>query len=443
MAKVSMDRRDKITLALMVMMSVFFFADQRIMSAVLKEISLEYGVGNAVLGNIGSAFTLIGAVIGIIFGYFTDKVSRKNLLVLTVLVGEIPCFLTGFKIFTPTIEAFTVLRILTGIGIGGIFPITFSLVADYFHEEHRASASAWIGVAWAIGMIAGPMTAGFLTGTYGWRFPFAVVAVPGFVTAIFFAIYARDPQRGRTEAALEDLIQKGVVYKQKIKISDFRYIFSNKTNIWLFLQGIPGTVPWGILGYWMIDFWERARGVEKETASIIFLVLGAGATVGALLFAYIGEHLYNKKPKYLPILCGTFVILGVAPSFALLNLPLDPTSKSSIAVYCTLAFFTGLLVSVASGNVKAIIMNVNRPEHRGSVFAVFNITDNIGQGFGPAIGGYLLAYGYVFMMNFALPFWLLCGLLFFFVAKHITKDRDELLLYLDEKAHEMKQGKQE
>ena len=32
-------------------------------------------------------------------------------------------------------------------------------------------------------------------------------------------------------------------------------------------------------------------------------------------------------------------------------------------------------------------MNANRPEHRGSAFAVFNITDNLGQGLGPAIGG--------------------------------------------------------
>ncbi len=69
---------------------------------------------------------LIGAFISIVFGYLTDKVSRKWLLVATVLIGEIPCLMTGFKVFTQTIESFTILRILTGIGIGGVYPICYS-----------------------------------------------------------------------------------------------------------------------------------------------------------------------------------------------------------------------------------------------------------------------------------------------------------------------------
>lgn len=45
-----MDKRDKITLFLLVFMSVFLYADQRIMSAILPELSIEYKVSDIVLG---------------------------------------------------------------------------------------------------------------------------------------------------------------------------------------------------------------------------------------------------------------------------------------------------------------------------------------------------------------------------------------------------------
>jgi MFS family permease len=105
----------------------------------------------------------------------------------------------------------------------------------------------------------------------------------------------------------------------------------------------------------------------------------------------------------------------------------------------------GFLVAVPSNNVKAILMNVNRPEHRGSVFAVFNITDNLGQGFGPFIGGVLVGIffppfiGYLFMMNFSIFWWILCGVIFLFVALTIVADRNRLQALLEERAKEMEQ----
>jgi predicted MFS family arabinose efflux permease len=274
--------------------------------------------------------------------------------------------------------------------------------------------------------------AGFLTNDFGWRLPFILIGVPNIPLAIIFALYAREPERGRTEEALEELIQKGLVYKQKIKLSDFKLIFTNKTNIYTFLQGLPGTVPWGILTYWLINFFETHRGVSKEMASLIFLVLGIGSLMGGLGFAYVGEWLYKKQPRYMPLMCGAGVLLGIIPSFLLINMSLE-----NMTLYLGLGFFTGFLVSVASANVNAILMNVNRPEHRGSVFAVFNITNNLGQGLGPAIGGLLIPLGQLFMMNFAILWWVPCGLLLLVVARYITADRDALRKLLGERAAQM------
>jgi predicted MFS family arabinose efflux permease len=432
MAKLKMSPRDIITLSLLFAMTTLLFADQMIMSAILPELSREYRVSETVIGIIGSAFILVGAFMSIIFGYISDRAPRKTLLVLVILIGEIPCILTGIPYFTGSIGSFALLRVLSGIGLGGIYPVTYSILADFFKEEHRATASAWITLAWSIGAVLGVSLAGYLTNIHGWRISFILIGAPNIPLALFFALYARDPERGRTEDALEDLIQKGLVYRQVIHLRDFRIIFSNKTNIFTFLQGLPGTVPWGILTYWMITYFQEYRGVSKEIATTIFLVLGIGTTIGSVVFAYIGQWLYSKNPRYMPVLCGAGILAGIAPAMVLLNMDL-----SNITAYMVLGFFTGFMVSVASANVKAILMNVNRPEHRGTVFSVFNITDNLGQGLGPAIGGLLVPLGYVFMMNFAVLWWFPCGLLFLMVARHITRDRDSLRKLMEERAGEM------
>ena len=432
MAKIKMSGRDIITLALLFIMTTLLFADQMIMSAILPELSKEYGASETTLGLIGSAFTLTGAFISIIFGYISDKGSRKAMLVLVVMIGEIPCIMTGIPFFTQTIGSFAALRLLSGIGLGGVYPVSYSVLADYFSEQHRSTAAAWMNTAWSVGTVLGVVLAGFLTNKYGWRISFILIGAPNIPIALFFALYAKEPARGRTEDALEDLIQKGIVYKQKINFKDFNIILRIKTNLYLFLQGIPGTIPWGILTYWAITFFQVYRHVSKEMATTIFLVLGIGSTLGGIFFAYVGEWLYKKSPKYMPMLCGIVVLLGIIPTAILINLPV-----ANIKLYMVLGFVTGFLIAVATANVPAMIMNVNRPEHRGTVFSVLNITGNLGSGMGPAIGGLLIPFGYLFVMNFAVSWWVLCGILFLFVAKYIIGDRETMRRLMEERAGEM------
>ena len=432
MAKIKMSGRDIITLALLFIMTTLLFADQMIMSAILPELSKEYGASETTLGLIGSAFTLTGAFISIIFGYISDKGSRKAMLVLVVMIGEIPCIMTGIPFFTQTIGSFAALRLLSGIGLGGVYPVSYSVLADYFSEQHRSTAAAWMNTAWSVGTVLGVVLAGYLTNKYGWRISFILIGAPNIPIALFFALYAKEPARGRTEDALEDLIQKGIVYKQKINFKDFNIILRIKTNLYLFLQGIPGTIPWGILTYWAITFFQVYRHVSKEMATTIFLVLGVGSTLGGIFFAYVGEWLYKKSPKYMPMLCGIVVLLGIIPTAILINLPV-----ANIKLYMVLGFVTGFLIAVATANVPAMIMNVNRPEHRGTVFSVLNITGNLGSGMGPAIGGLLIPFGYLFVMNFAVSWWVLCGILFLFVAKYIIGDRETMRRLMEERAGEM------
>lgn len=423
-----MSSRDRLTLTLLVAMSFFLMADLYITPGIVNDLADEFGVPVSRIGFIGSAFVLVGAVVSIVFGYLTDKVSRKRLLVATVLIGEIPCLLTGMTWATPSLGAFLALRVLTGIGIGGVYPLTFSLVSDYFSARHRAKACACVEISWGLGMMVGPVLATVAVDTqYGWRLAFVLAALPNFPIALAFALFAEDPRRGRTEEVLADAMDHGGAYQETIRLADFKVIFGARTNRLLFLQGIPGCIPWGLLPFWLIAFFETARGFPKAQAAMIWELFGMGAAVGLIAWAVVGDRLFQRNPKYLPLLCSAGVMAGMIPCYAIINLPVDGAVESAAHLFYLLALVAGAGIAVASSNVKAMLMNVNRPEHRGSVFSVFNLADSIGKGIGPALGGMLMGFGYLVMMNVAISFWLICSLIMLLVSTTIGRDRQALL----------------
>lgn len=427
--------RSKVTLGLLVAMSFFLMCDMYITPAIVSDLALEYGVPQRSIGFVGSAFILLGALLSIFFGYTSDKVPRKRVLVLVVLIGEIPCFLTGISFFTASFAGFLTLRILTGIGVGGIYPLIFSLLSDYFTDRHRATAIAFVEMAWGLGMITGPALANIgVASDYGWRLAFILAAVPNIPIALFFWFFAEDPRRGGTEAAIHRAMEEGAQYNYKIKLSDFKILFSKKTNLFLFLQGIPGTIPWGLLTFWIITFFREVRDLSIGEATLLWEVFGIGSVLGAVGWGIIGDRLFAKNPRYLPTLCCIGILAGTVPCFIFMNI-----SISSPGILMALGVLGGVSISTASANNKAMLMNINPPEHRGSVFAVFNITDNIGKGLGPALGGILLGAtgSYLVVMNVAISFWFLCGLIFIGVIVSINKDRSRMLDLLKERGDEM------
>lgn len=431
-----MNGRDLITLILLVLISVFLFADQNTVNPVIEDLVKEYGVDREAIGLVGSAFFILGALVSLIFGYLTDKYSRKYLLALVVLIGEIPCFLTGIPYFTKTYEQLLFLRILTGIGVGGIVPLTFSMIGDYFQPEHRPVASAWIGVAWAIGQLLGQSMAGYMVSSFGWRPAFLLAAAPNFLLVPLFLIIAREPKRGQSEESLKDLIGQGGEYAKRITLKDLGVIFKNRTNLLSFLQGVPGCIPWGVLPFFLVDFYRTQKGFPVEIATTLTLVFGVGATLGGLIGGFVGEALYRRRPTLLPFSIGCAILLGAIPWFLLLGIEFPSVPGwSSFPLPALLGFLAGLIATYPSPNVKAVLLNVNPPEHRGSVFAVFNLTDNLGKGIGPLLGAVMIeAFGYSSAMNLSVAAWIPCGLIYLLIIKTLRPDLTALQAYLRSEA---------
>ena len=415
-----MASRDAVSLVLMVLLSFFLMADMFITPAIVPELAAEFAVETGTIGIAGSAFMLLGSVMGLYFGYANDRYSRKRLLIITVLLGETACLLTGIEAVTNSFSSFVVMRLLTGIGVGGIYPVTFSLLSDYVSDRHRAKACAGVDIAWGLGMLSGPLLAGIaLQSEFGWRLAFILAAAPSFPLLALYAWVAREPERGASEQshrAGENVTAFG--------LHDLKQVFTNRSNVLLFLQGIPGSVPWGVLPFWIISFFREGRGFGFDDATAVWEIFGIATVIGGLLWAIAGDWLFKQRASYPAVLCTVVILAGMLPLYLLVNF-----EWPGLFHYLALAVCGGLLISVASANVRALLMNVNTPNHRGSVFAVYNFADNLGKGVGPALGGLILAQtgNYQLMVNLAICCWVICALFFSGVIFSVEQDRKNML----------------
>ena len=211
------------TVIMMCLTVLFVFADQNVMAPNLTQIAREFKMSNderdtKLGGYISAAFFLIGAPVALIVGYFTDKFNRPIVFAIVVLLGEIPCFCSGFA--SNYTELF-ITRALTGIAIGGAVPLVYSLLGDLFNTEQRSLAAAAIGICMGGGILLGQIIGGLVGPPAGWRVPFFIVAAPAIVFAVIVLFTVKDPPRGQQEEAAARSLVAGQV----------RYFSCQRTNM--------------------------------------------------------------------------------------------------------------------------------------------------------------------------------------------------------------------
>jgi len=412
-----LNKRDYLSLALLFILSFFLFADQNLMGPNLSQIASDFGFNDIqrdvkLGGEISLVFWLIGGIFTLFFGYFTDIASRKKLLIISMLFGEIPCFLTGF---VETYEQFFWLRALTGIGIGAIIPITYSLLADYFPSNMRSAATGYLGLVVGLGIGGGQLLAGITGPEYGWKISFIIVSVPNFIFLLLYALFATEPERGKSDKNTSDIT--------KINYSIIKKLISKKTNILVFLQGIAGTVPWSVFFVYLTDYLAQDIGYSVQMASLVVFVIGLSAMAGGFIGGLLGNRLYNINPTYQPLLSAICTFIGMIPTAFLINL--NPVSaNTSIAYPLILAIFSGFFITITAPNMKAVLMNVNHSNTRGMAFSIYNLADGLGRGFGPfIISFFILQFGRQWGFNLANGIWFFCGISILLMMKTYSKDQ--------------------
>lgn len=392
-------------------------ADQMVMVPNIGMIEKEFHITDKEIGYLAGSCTLVGALFSLICGFLADKIARKPLLLYSVLLSTIPSFLSAFA---GNYQQLFILRTMSGIGIGALFPIIFSYAGDAFATEHRPNVNASLSTAISVGVLIAMVLAGFTGARWGWRLPFILLSILNIAVILLFYAFAKEPIRGSQECVFSP---GGYVCEKKIAFSDYMALFTTRTNFILFLQGLIGTVPWGAIPYFLVEFLQRFHGLTKEHSTLVFLLFGVGNILGIYVGGIAAGKLALRKVSYMPIFCAVTTLVGLAFTILTFNVKIS-SPRMNFFVICLLGLASSAFLSMTAANIKTMLMNVNLPEHRGRIFSIFNLTDSAGTGIGRTLGGvFSVALGSLGMaLTVCTLFWFPCALILLCAAATLPSD---------------------
>jgi MFS family permease len=161
---------------------------------VLKQ---DLHISDTQVGATATAY-LIGAVIGAIgFGYATDRLGRKKLFTVTLLVYLLATCATALSW---NFWSFAVFRAITGMGIGGEYSAINSAIDELIparvrgHVDLIINSTYWIGAALGAGATIVLLNGRLLPTNLGWRAAFGIGAVLGLVVVFIRHFVPESPR---------------------------------------------------------------------------------------------------------------------------------------------------------------------------------------------------------------------------------------------------------
>ncbi len=154
---------------------LFDAMDTGLIAFVLPVLAREWALLPAQVGWIGS-IGLIGMALGaVLAGTVADRIGRKRVFTLTVLLYSIS---TGLCAVAWNYESLLVFRFLVGFGLGGELPVAATLMSEYAPAHLRGRFIVLLESFWALGWLAAACIAYLLIPVYGWQAAFVIGTLP-------------------------------------------------------------------------------------------------------------------------------------------------------------------------------------------------------------------------------------------------------------------------
>src|SRR6266581_1794827 len=351
-----------------------FFTDAYdlfIIGVVLAILTPIWNLNKFEISLIGSTSLIAAALGAIIFGRLADYVGRRSIYGFTLIVLAAGAIASALS---PNVIWLLIFRFILGLGIGGDYPLSATLMSEYANRRDRGKLITMVFSMQGLGLILGPLVAivlllSGLNHDLIWRIMLALGAVPALATFYLRRQIAETPRfaltmQGDVEGATRTIDQ--VTRKQRGSES---------------VSNVPSRKPTGKMTS------SAAKAPARPGSSWLYLLL---------------------QPRYLKWLIGTagaWFLLDIAYYGTTISGPLVLKSLNPHSVLLTNLVYTLLIFVIAA--------------FPGYIVAELTI-DRLGRKWIQCVGfGMMtLAYGLLAvapaLTALTLPFLLIYGVSYFF-----------------------------
>ncbi len=308
--------------------------------------SLETTPGRA--GIIVSTYSLAAAAFALFVGPLSDRIGRKKILVIGLVLFACSSFLTYH---VSSFSALVFVRAITGLAAGTLSTSALSLAADYYPYGLRGRAMGILSMGYFVAFIVGVPVGAFVAAYVGWRAVFGGLAVLGVLMLV--------PAAGLLPS-LPTASPRHVNRNQSM-LSHFGRPNQLAGILAAFLTsgGLVGFLTYA--GAWL----NTTHNLSIERIGLIFMASGAAGVAASPVSGWLSDHA-SKRGMIIwanIVLSLLFVIVARVDSVYWLIIGLAALSISA---------------SARQGPLHALTTEIVGTEMRGSYIAIRNAASQIG-----------------------------------------------------------------
>ncbi|WP_411843430.1 MFS transporter [Salinicoccus sp. HZC-1] len=341
---------------------IICFLDLFIQLPIITPFAISLGASEYTAGIIVAVYSLFNMAGNVFGGYFSDKIGRKNMLLLGMVLQV---FIILTYTIVPSVSLLLAIRVVHGFSSGLLTPAAFSLVADISKKATIGRSMALTGVSIGTAAVVGPALGGIISSQAGYQTVYFVLAGI-FIVGILLTILT--VKESTTEESRDSHYQTN--YWQIIKrpslivayVSAFTLMVSN------------GSLAFGL------PLKTVALGLSDQSTGAMLSVFGITAII---IFATPLNKIYSR---YSPVALVSAGILIVGFSMILLHFV-----PSTILVYMTMVIY-GAGFSLIFPSMNKIIGQNTEMHERGKANGIFYSYFSIGSVAGSFLSGIFATY---------------------------------------------------
>lgn len=315
---------------------------------------------------------------GLIFGHLGDKLGRKAMLVVTVVMIGVSSVLIGLLPTTAQIGVaapilLVALRVVQGIAVGGEWGGAMLLAFEHARKKGRGFAASFAYMGAPAGTIIATLVLSAMSAlpkgdflSWGWRIPFLFSAVLVMVGLIIRLKVAESP------------VFKEAAKTRRVKVPAAEVMAKHPRSFFVSVfAGIAGQAAQGLMGAWAISY-----AVEQATlAQTSVLNVKALAGVATIIMIVVAARLSDRIGRKKVMLGGTIAAMALA-------FPIMWLIDSGSVWGFFLALFLGLSViqGFTAGPYGAFAAELFPANIRYSGTSIgYQLASTLGAGFTPLI----------------------------------------------------------
>jgi MFS family permease len=351
-------------LALLLGINLFNYIDRWVLAAVEPNIRAAFFAHDdpnamAMTGLLAPAFLVTYMCAAPVLGFLADRFSRWLIVGACVILWSLATAASGLAW---TFLVLFLTRIFVGIGEGGYGPAAPTILADYFGTESRgrvmAIFCAAIPVGSALGFVIGGLIAGLPPEKWfggnpdlGWRWAFALVAIPGIILGLI-CFFQKDPR-----ARLGVREERKRAHKQ-----DYLALMRTRSFVFNCLAQTAMTFALGGLAYWMSAYLIYRNQSPALARSIFGMITAVAGLLSTLLGGFMADRLRKRISGSDFLVSGIGMLVAFPLLVAMLYTPFP--------MAWVLLFGAVFFVFLNTGPSNAALANVAGPKIRATAFAL-------------------------------------------------------------------------